>query len=65
MRKPRKKKYVVWLHNHTNRLDDDWRVVWARSPEEAAKAEIQFDATRFSRGAVSTVAEHRKKMGVL
>jgi hypothetical protein len=62
MKKLRKRKFVVWLHNHADSRDDEWVVVWARSPEEARK-EAGFDSSRFSCGNAQTATSFRKENG--
>jgi len=60
----RPKKYVVWLHNHTDAQDDKWVVVWAKNLLEAEKAEVEFDQCRFARGDVMSAQEFRREMGM-
>lgn len=64
--KVRKRKFVVWLNNHTDRRDDEWVVRWAVSAQRA-RAEVlserMFDATRFSPGRVLTAAEFFRENG--
>lgn len=57
MKKQRKTKYVVWLHNHTDRRDDDWRSVWATSHIEAAHLVKGVDFNRFSISHTWTIKE--------
>jgi hypothetical protein len=54
----RKRKFVVWLRNHTDHDDDETVVIWAKTAEEAAK-NVQFNSSRFSIRAVLTAAEAR------
>lgn len=62
--KIRKRKYVVWLYNHTDRRDDDWVVVYAKSPTVAKKgAKYLYDTNRFSLGHVQTATQFRKENG--
>lgn len=60
----RKKKFVVWLHNKTDRRDDEWVVVRASSKRAVEKLDIGFDRSRFSRGPVYTAKEFRDMMGI-
>ena len=62
MKKSRKRKFVVWLNNFTDRRDDEWVSVFAHTPEEA-KSKAEFDDTRFSLGHVMTAKEFRRDMG--
>lgn len=58
----RKKKFVVWLHNHTDLRDDEWVAVWATNADEASE-NAEYDSNRFSKGRVLTATEFRKEMG--
>lgn len=59
-----KKKFVVWLSNMTDKRDDEWVVVWAKSKEEVYKTRISYDKNRFTIGNVYTALEFRKKTGM-
>ncbi len=61
--KLRKRKYGVWLHNRTDRRDDEWIYVWASSVQEA-KELANVDTARFTLGEVLPVAEFRKYYGL-
>jgi len=55
----RKKKFIVWLCNHWDPGDDEWTSIWAKSKEEAFE-NVDYNASRFSKGSVFTVEEFRK-----
>ena len=59
----RKTKYVVWLYNHTDSRDDDWKSIWADNPKEAFK-NVEYDSFRFSKGPVRTATQFRKEFGI-
>lgn len=59
----RKTKYVVWLHNHTDSRDDEWRTVWATGGLEAGHLVSGVDFTRFSISQVMTIKVFRKLYG--
>jgi hypothetical protein len=60
----RKVSYVVWLENHTDRQDDEWKVVKAKSPEEARAMVVEdYDESRFSIGEVYRGTE-RQVVGI-
>lgn len=58
----KKQKFVVWLHNYVDGRDDDWKSIYAYSANEAAEL-VEFDSSRFSKGAVYTTKEFRSIMG--
>ncbi len=62
----RKKKFIVWLNNKTDRRDDEWIVVWAYNKEEVKKMDLgyEYDITRYYRGEVLTAAEFKNRMGI-
>lgn len=60
----RKRKYVVWLYNHTDHRDDEWKVFWAKDASEAIHlTKSVLDPTRFSIAYAVTVKEFRKMNG--
>lgn len=65
VKKLRRTKYVVWLHNHTDRRDDEWKSVWSTSHIEAAHLVEGVDFTRFSISHIFTIKEFRKIYGRL
>jgi len=58
----RKKKFVVWLHNHLNVEDDFWAIIYAKNEKEAHEL-VQYDKTRFYKGATYTARDFRKYIG--
>ena len=69
-KKNRKRKFVVWLNNHTDRRDDEWVAIWAKTSDEAKKLvaeKMEYDPfknfNRFSLSHVYTAREFRKRMG--
>ncbi|MCR4286049.1 MAG: hypothetical protein NUW00_04110 [Candidatus Kaiserbacteria bacterium] len=63
VKKLRKTKYVVWLHNHTSRKDDEWKTVWAIGCLEAGHEVEGVDFTRFSISHIWTIKEFRHIYG--
>ena len=63
--KSRKTKHVVWLNNHTDSRDDEWKAVWAHDKKEAKKivGESAYGSHRFSLGNVYTIKEFRREFG--
>lgn len=63
----RAKKFVLWLHNKTNSVDDEWVVVWAKTRAQAKKkvdrGEVNYESYRFFPGRVLTAAEFKSQMG--
>jgi len=57
--------YVVWLHNNTNRQDDEWIKVTASNKKEAIKRAAYSPKVgmKFSIGTVYTVREFEKEHG--
>lgn len=64
MKKGRLRTYVVWLHNHVDHRDDEWRGIKARSLKEAF-ANLKYDEYRFAKGSVYTIPEFREVHGDL
>ena len=58
----RKRKYVVWLSNHTDRRDDEWRVVFAKDEAEARDL-VVYPSYRFSIDRIWAIKEFRKFYG--
>lgn len=59
----RKKKFVVWLNNHTDRQDDEWVVVYAKSRKDINMKDVYFDFRRFTPSRVLTAKEFVKEVG--
>lgn len=59
----RRKKFVVWLHNHRDRADDEWTVVWEYTRAKANRTPVDFDEMRFSRGPVYSAMEFYRNNG--
>ena len=56
----RRRKYGVWLRNHTDYRDDDWTYVYAKTASEAESL-AQYDSTRFSIAGAEPIAKFRKR----
>lgn len=59
----KKRKFGIWLHNHTDRRDDEWIFVWAKTAAEA-KTLANYDVSRFSLGYTAPVEKFRKLYGL-
>jgi len=63
----RKRKYVVWLHNKTDRRDDEWLAVWttsrAKAKQKVEDGDVYYDDSRFFLGDVYTALQFRRMMG--
>lgn len=62
----RKRKFGVWLSNHTSRQDDEWLFVYAKDINEASKEiEGQYNNNRFSISRILPIKEFRRFYGNL
>ena len=62
----RKKKFVIWLSNHTDSNDDEWVSVYAHTEEEAMERVVEdmmYDSMRFTPTCVYTIKEFIKEQG--
>jgi hypothetical protein len=64
-KKQKKKKFVVWLQNFTDRRDDSWKPIWAHNEKEAFE-NVEFDSSRYSKDSsrVYTAAEFFEEHGI-
>jgi len=53
--------YIVWLRNHTNRLDDEPIKIKAESKEDAKRIASPYLRNRFSFGGVYTLSEFKSR----
>lgn len=65
MKKSKRRKYGVWLHNKTDSRDDEWMYVNASSAKQAKNiAEEEYESHRFTLGVAMPVIKFRKYFGL-